>query len=131
MENYKFVLFVNGEPVDYDDHPSQLLKDIYDNNCPLKISEEEPCYGGSEVAGFDDFCDWLDYHAGSYATCVRICNKNNELLDFFVINSFYTGEIPFFYCYDKNGNRVSDDVMRNRLIKYAKKNKFDCGSLQI
>jgi hypothetical protein len=41
MENYKFVLFVNGEPVDYDDHPSPLLKDIYDNNCPLKISEEE------------------------------------------------------------------------------------------
>ena len=77
----------------------------------------------------ESFCDWLDYHAGSYATCVRICNKNNELLDFFVINSFYTGEIPFFYCYDKNGNRVSNDVMRNRLIKYAKKNRFDCGSL--
>lgn len=53
MENYKFVLFVNGEPVGYDDHPSPLLKDIYDNNRPLKISEEEPCYGGSEVTGFD------------------------------------------------------------------------------
>ena len=97
MENYKFVLFVNGEPVDYDDCSDPLLKEVYDNNCPLKISEEESCYGGSEVADFDDFCDWLDYHAGAYATCVRICNKNNELLDFFVINSFYTGVIPFFY----------------------------------
>lgn len=129
MENYKFVLFVNGEPVDYDDRSDPLLKEVYDNNCPLKISEEESCYGGSEVADFDDFCDWLDYHAGAYATCVRICNKNNELLDFFVINSFYTGEIPFFYCYSKNGNRVSNDVMKNRLIKYAKKNRFDCGCL--
>lgn len=30
MENYKFVLFVNGEPVGYDDHPNPLLKELYD-----------------------------------------------------------------------------------------------------
>lgn len=60
-------------------------------------------------------------------TAVRIRDKNNELLDFFIINSFYTNEIPFQYCYSKNGNRVSDEVMKNRLIEYAKKNRFSCG----
>lgn len=127
MENYKYVLFVNGEPVGYDDHPDPLLKELFDNNCPLKIDEETPLYGDIEITGYDDFCDWLDYHAGSYTTCVRLYNKNNELLDFFAINSFYTGEISFQYCYSKNGNRVSDEVMKNRLIEYAKKNRFSCG----
>ena len=36
-------------------------------------------------------------------------------------------DIPFQYCYSKNGNRVSDEVMKNRLIEYAKKNRFSCG----
>lgn len=127
MENYKYVLFVNGEPVGYDDHPDPLLKELFDNNCPLKIDEETPLYGGINITSYYDFCDWLDYHAGSYTACVRLYNKNNELLDFFIINSFYAGEIPLFYCCSKNGNRVSDEVMKNRLIEYAKKNRFSCG----
>lgn len=127
MENCKYVLFVNGEPVGYDDHPDPLLKELFDNNCPLKIDEETPLYGGVDITSYDDFCDWIDLHAGSYTACVRLYNKNNELLDFFVINSFYTGEIPFQYCYSKNRNRVSDEVMKNRLIEYAKKNRFSCG----
>lgn len=28
MENYKYVLFVNGEPVGYDDHPDPLFKRV-------------------------------------------------------------------------------------------------------
>lgn len=127
MENCKYVLFVNGEPVGYDDHPDPLLKELFDNNCPLKIDEETPLYGSVDITGYDDFCDLLDLHAGSYTACVRFYNKNDELLDFFIINSFYTNEIPFQYCYDKNRNRVSDEVMKNRLIEYAKKNRFSCG----
>lgn len=127
MENYKYVLFVNGEPVGYDDHPDTLVKELYNNNCPLKVDEEETLYGGSDIKDYDDFYEWLNYHAGSLTTAVRIRDKNNELLDFFIINSFYTNEIPFQYCYSKNGNRVSDEVMKNRLIEYAKKNRFSCG----
>lgn len=37
MENYKFVLFVNGEPVGYDDHPSPLLQH-HERSCSPKFN---------------------------------------------------------------------------------------------
>ena len=55
MENCKYVLFVNGEPVGCDDHSDTLVKELYNNNCPLKVDEEETLYGGSDIKDYDDF----------------------------------------------------------------------------